>query len=139
MKLSAALRSGLAAATLGLLFLAGVSSSRASDQLSLPVGNRQGELDFDGVLDEPFWLTAASIDSLTMVEPHENQPASRRTVVKIVTDNENIILGIVCYDDPDAITAYSKARDVELDDEDHIKFVFDTYQFTVKLSYGLWY
>jgi len=128
MKLSAALKSGLASATLGLLMVAGVPDAQADEQKTLPVGSRQGELEFDGLLDEPFWLNAASIDSLTMVEPHVNQPASRRTVVKIVTDNENIILGIVCYDDPEAITAYSKARDVDLDDEDHIKFVFDTYR-----------
>jgi len=128
MKFSTALNHRLAAATLCLLFFACVTAALAGDQLTLPVGTRQGELKFDGVLDEPFWESAASIDSLTMVEPNVGQPATLRTVVKIVTDNENIILGIICHDDPDAITAYSKARDVYLNDEDHIKFVFDTYR-----------
>ena len=128
MKLSAALKSCLATVAIGLLPVADVPAALAAEQLILPVGSLQGKLEFDGVLNEPFWRTAASIDSLTMVEPHVNQPASLRTIVKIVTDNKNIILGIVCYDDPEAITAYSKARDVDLGDEDHIKFVFDTYR-----------
>ncbi|RKX32778.1 MAG: hypothetical protein DRP71_11535, partial [Verrucomicrobia bacterium] len=128
MKLSAALKSCLTTIALGLLVVAHVPAARAGEQATLPVGIREGKLEFDGILDEPFWRTAASIDSLTMVEPNVNQPASLRTVVKIVADDENIILGIVCYDDPQAITAYSKARDVDLGDEDHIKFVFDTYR-----------
>jgi hypothetical protein len=128
MKLFAALKFCLAILALGLLFLAHIPAAHAVEQVTLPVGSRQGELEFDGILDEPFWMTAASIDSLTMVEPYVNQPASLRTVVKIVADDENIILGIVCYDDPQAITAYSKARDVYLGNEDHVKFVFDTYR-----------
>jgi len=86
------------------------------------------ELQLDGLLNETFWSSADSITNLTMVEPKENFPATYKTKIKIVADNENIILGIICFDDPKKITAYSKARDVELDEEDNIKFVFDTYK-----------
>ena len=128
MRQSTTKKFGLTALMLGLVLATCVSSAWAGEQPSLAVGKHEGAIKFDGLLDEPFWQTAASIDNLTMVEPNENQPPSRQTVVKIVADSENIILGIACYDDPGAITAYSKARDVDLGDEDHIKFVFDTYR-----------
>ena len=61
MKLSPALKSCLSTIVLGFLFIAAVPASRAGEQVTLPVGVRQGELDFDGILDEPFWMTTASI------------------------------------------------------------------------------
>jgi hypothetical protein len=97
-------------------------------QEEIIVNGYKGEIEFDGLLNEPFWDSATSVGNLTMVEPKENSKPTFKTVVKIVVDNENIILGIICYDNPNKITAYSKARDVDLDDEDNIKFVFDTYR-----------
>ncbi len=85
------------------------------------------ELKLDGLLNEPFWQTANSIEDLTMVEPKENFTPSYKTTVKILANKENIIIGVICYDNPEKITAYSKARDVELNGEDNIKFIFDTY------------
>ncbi len=94
----------------------------------IDVKSYQGDIEFDGLLNESFWKNADSIDGLTMVEPKENAPASYKTIVKIIADNENIIIGIICYDDPSKIIAYTKARDVDLENEDNIKFVFDTYR-----------
>jgi hypothetical protein len=38
-------------------------------------------------------------------------------------------MGIRCYDpDPSAIVSFSKARDVELDEEDHVILILDTFQ-----------
>jgi len=88
----------------------------------------EGELRLDGQLTEPFWKNAATIKNLTMVEPNENSKPTYKTIIKVTVDNENIIIGIVCEDDPEKIIAYSKSRDVELDNEDNIKFVFDTYR-----------
>jgi hypothetical protein len=88
----------------------------------------KGELQLDGILSERFWKQADSISNLVMVEPTENILPTKKTIVKILANEENIILGIICYDNPTKITAYSKARDVDLDEEDNIKFIFDTYQ-----------
>ncbi len=109
------------------LFILSLLANSIFSQKRITVSKHKGEMQFDGILNEPFWDEATSIDNLRMVEPNENVKASHRTVIKIVVDNENIILGIMCYDNPNKITAYSKARDVDLDDEDNIKFVFDTY------------
>ena len=83
----------------------------------------------DGWLDEADWLKADSITSLHMVEPILDGTPSFQTIVKILVTPRNIYLGIRCYDDqPDEIVAFSKARDSELEDEDYLKVILDTYQ-----------
>ncbi|MEE9429733.1 MAG: DUF5916 domain-containing protein [Melioribacteraceae bacterium] len=112
-----------------LIFFSTTSNiAQEANQKTIQVHIYNGELELDGKLNEPFWQNAESIDGLTMVEPKENSPSSYKTEIKLIADNENIILGIKCFDDSTKIIAYSKARDVELDEEDNIKFVFDTYR-----------
>ena len=83
----------------------------------------------DGWLDEEDWLRADSITSLHMVEPVVNGKPSFQTVVKILVTPKNIYLGIKCFDDePGEIVAFSKARDSELEDEDYLKVILDTYR-----------
>jgi len=83
----------------------------------------------DGWLDEKDWLRADSISSLGMVEPVENGKSTFPTVVKILVTPKNIYLGIICYDDqPEGIVAFSKARDSELENEDYLKVILDTYR-----------
>lgn len=86
-----------------------------------------GKISLDGILNEAEWEQASEINSLTMVEPETGGSASLRTTIKILMDKRNIYLGIICYDDPDNVVAYSKARDSDLRGEDYVKFVFDTY------------
>lgn len=83
----------------------------------------------DGWLNEPDWAGADSITTLYMVEPVVNGTPSFQTIVKILLTPKNIYLGIICMDDqPEDIVAYSKARDSELEDEDYLKVILDTYQ-----------
>ena len=113
------------------LFLLMVLSEVLFGQGQRPVVNANqitGKISLNGVLDEDEWKQATSIDVLTMVEPETGKPASLGTTVKILMDKRNIYLGITCYEeDPGNIVAYSKARDSELEGEDYVKFVFDTY------------
>ncbi len=82
----------------------------------------------DGWLNEEEWSKADSITSLTMVEPIENGTPTFPTVVKILVTPKNLYLGFICFDDqPEKIVAFSKARDSELEDEDYLKVIFDTY------------
>ncbi len=113
---------------IAILLIAANIFAQEQNQKIITVNRYQEGLKLDGLLNEKFWSIADSINGLTMVEPLENSPATFKTVVKILAADENIILGIICYDDPKKITAYTKARDVELDGEDNIKFIFDTYR-----------
>ena len=82
----------------------------------------------NGSPDEKVWESAGTISSFRMVEPTENAEPSFSTMVKIMVDKKNIYLAIICKDpDPEGVVAFSKARDSRLEDEDYVKFVFDTY------------
>jgi hypothetical protein len=112
----------IAVSLLPVFLLAGQNRSS-----KISAGKYPGKMNLDGRLTEPFWQNTDSINGLTMVEPEENAPASRKTIVKVAADNENIVIGIICYDSPEKITAFTKARDERLRSEDNIKLVFDTF------------
>jgi len=95
----------------------------------LKTGKYTGGFHFDGRVNEACWKRIDSIPSLIMVEPAEGATPTFPTVVRVMADDKEIYLGIICYDrQPDKIVSYSKARDSYLRGEDYIKFVFDTYQ-----------
>ena len=82
----------------------------------------------DGILNEADWGRADSIPGLRMVEPVRDGDPTFRTTVKILVNPGNIYLGITCLDDsPREIVAFSKARDSDLDDEDYLKVILDSY------------
>ena len=113
----------------GVLLHVNISYSLSQNTRStLNIGSYYGGLRLDGILNDTCWSDVDSISNLTMVEPNEESTPNFPTVVKILANKKEIILGIICYDNnPDKITAFSKARDSELRGEDYIKFVFDTY------------
>ncbi len=83
----------------------------------------------DGWLDEAVWARADSITALYMVEPVVNGTPSFQTVVRILLTPKNIYLGIICKDaHPEEIVAFSKARDSDLENEDYLKVILDTYR-----------
>jgi hypothetical protein len=94
----------------------------------LRVGERTRELHIDGALQEPDWLDADSIANLTQVEPREGATPVGRTVVRVLADRSAIYVGMIAYD-PDApgIVSQARDRDAGLGNEDHIRFVLDTF------------
>ncbi len=118
---------GLFAFTFFIL-LNSLSYGQHSSRLDIACVVAEQSVKVDGQLDEEEWLKADSISSLTMVEPIENGTATFPTVVKVLVTPKNIYLGFICFDDqPEEVVAFSKARDSDLDDEDYIKVIFDTY------------
>jgi hypothetical protein len=96
--------------------------------LTLRVGRATAVVRVDGRLDEPIWQTADSIANLTQVEPVEGTRPTGRTVIRILADADAIVVGIMAYDpDPSGIVSYAKARDADLEDEDHVRLLFDTF------------
>jgi hypothetical protein len=87
-----------------------------------------GEVSLDGLLDERTWEAADSIPNLTAIEPVEGAAPRGRTVVRVLAGPHALVLGIECYDpDPSGIVSFSKARDADLGNEDHVKLVLDTF------------
>ena len=83
----------------------------------------------DGALDDPVWTGAPALGSIVQREPHEGEPASERTEVQILYDDQNLYLGVVCHDsEPDRVIGTQMARDAELYADDRIEIVFDTFR-----------
>jgi hypothetical protein len=86
-------------------------------------------LRLDGRLDERAWSAADSIADLTQIEPVEGATPAGRTVVRVLGDGAGIVIGIQADDpEPSRLTAFARARDADLSNEDHLKIVLDTYR-----------
>jgi len=106
--------------------LRGQSSSAAPPRLR--AGPLVVPLKLDGRLDDAAWSGADSI-TLTQVTPVEGAPAASRTVVKVLANRREIVFGIAAYGAPGIpITSFTKARDVDPNDEDHLALVLDTFR-----------
>ena len=83
----------------------------------------------DGRLDEEVWLRAAIIDEFVQQEPAEGEPATERTVVRLLYDAEALYLGVEAYDsEPDGVIATEMRRDsLRLLDEDNFQVILDTF------------
>lgn len=100
----------------------------ASERPQIRAGTLPPDLRIDGRLDEPAWAQADVIEDLTMIEPREGARASMPTRVRVLADRRFLVVGIECVDrDPSGIVSFSKTRDPDLDNEDHVGFVIDPF------------
>lgn len=82
----------------------------------------------DGRLDEPIWNTAPSIENFLQTEPVEGGQPSERTVIYLLVDSDNLYIGIRCFDSsPGEILGNVFARDADLDPDDRVEIVLDTF------------
>ena len=96
---------------------------------TLRAGALPADFEFDGKMHEPAWWAATdSIADLITVEPEEGGVPAGRTTIKVLADQNDIVVGVRCRDrEPEGIVSFSKARDSDLEKEDHIVVVFDTF------------
>lgn len=119
---------GFALALLAGPALAQEENDEASTRPTLRSTGFSGDIRLDGILSEPAWATADSIANLVTIEPEEGGAPAGRTVIKVLTTPFDLLIGIFAADpDPRGIVSFSKARDSELDEEDHVLLVFDTF------------
>ena len=82
----------------------------------------------DGFLNESVWEKAPEISDFIQFEPERGKPASLKTVVKILYDENFIYFGFLCYDPhPERITARMTKRDAELTADDAAIVFLDTF------------
>ena len=91
-----------------------------------PVGKVVDEINLDGDLSEKSWQDAPLLTNLKTTVPIEGGNPTGVTEVRIITEPKNIYFGIICYDpDPSGIVSFSKQRDANLSNEDHVRIVLD--------------
>jgi hypothetical protein len=80
----------------------------------------------DGRLDESAWAAAPAYDDFTQIDPDEGQPASQRTVARILYDDEALYVGVRLYDTGQVIGRLGR-RDMDLGDSDWLGVMLDSY------------
>ena len=86
------------------------------------------QIKLDGFLSDSAWQSAEPITGFTQRELVEGDPASEKTEVRMLFDNDTLYIGVMCYDsDPSGIIARQLRWDGNMDGDDSFAFVIDTY------------
>ena len=80
------------------------------------------------ILGDPAWQTGSPVVDFWQTTPVEGQPASERTEVRILYDDRNLYIGVICYDrSPEEIIVSDSRRDASLAETDSFQFILDTF------------
>ncbi|KAA3639568.1 MAG: hypothetical protein DWQ02_03510 [Bacteroidetes bacterium] len=82
----------------------------------------------DGLLNDSEWNRAELNDQFKTTVPVEGGVPSGKTQIQVLAHPKYLIIGIRCFDDtPEGIVSFSKLRDTDLENEDHIRIVIDPF------------
>jgi hypothetical protein len=92
------------------------------------INRAHSHITLDGRLTEPDWEEAQPLGEIRQREPHPGEKASERTEVKLLFDERNFYVGVLCFDsEPGRIIATQMARDSDLSMDDKIEIVIDPF------------
>ena len=107
------------------------AGSGGTTPLSTGVGFAAGVTNppvIDGRLDDAAWARATPMTGFTQREPRDGQPASERTEVRVVFDDEALYVGVWAFDSrPAEIVPGERIRDYDVAASDNVILIFDTY------------
>ena len=87
-----------------------------------------GPLVLDGKLDEEAWSQADVANVFTQRDPDEGMPATEKTQVRVLYDNENLYFGVQCWDSQaEKILATELRRDNDFNNDDSFTIILDTF------------
>ena len=87
-----------------------------------------GSLVLDGILDEEAWSRADEANVFIQRDPDEGMPATERTQVRVLYDNENLYFGVQCWDSQaERILATELRRDNNFNNDDSFTIILDTF------------
>lgn len=82
----------------------------------------------DGALSEPAWERADGLTGFVQFQPNRGEPASVRTVVKVLYDGRRVYFGFLCYDaEPEKIVSRVTRRDADIEADDAVAIGLDTF------------
>lgn len=85
-------------------------------------------IELDGLLAEPEWQQAQAAAGFRQNQPREGEAATENTEVRVLYDEGNLYVGVMCFDsEPQKIVAQKLQRDGGLGDDDAFGFLLDTY------------
>jgi hypothetical protein len=87
-----------------------------------------GPISLDGLLDEPVWQTAVPLDGFVQRYPAEGAVATQATFVRVLYDDERLIIGADLVDsEPARIVAREMKEDGDLRNDDVFGVLLDTF------------
>lgn len=102
--------------------------SQDEEKPEMAAASVTGSILLDGHLAEADWEQAQLVDAFKTVVPDEGGTPSGRTTMRVLTHPRYLLIGVECFDeDPSGIVNFSKLRDSDLEDEDHIRIVIDPF------------
>ena len=115
-------------AVLVLGFLSQTSLAQDTDR-KLTALYIESPIVLDGNLDEAAWSLAEVATDFTQNDPKMGEPATERTEVRILYDDENFYLGVYCYDSAgkEGPIVTQVSRDFSPREGDHFTFIVDTF------------
>ncbi len=79
-------------------------------------------------MDEQVWKNAPVLNTFQTTVPVEKGTPSAATIVRVLVNEKAVYIGIRCEDpEPDKIVRFSKLRDTDISNEDHVKVVLDPF------------
>ena len=103
-----------------------ISMCSAQDRIGLHPS--QGPIVLDGLLTEPCWEEAPVVSDFRQRDPREGEPATERTEIRVVYYRQALYVGVICADSqPELIVTKEMRRDGDIEGDDSITIVLDTY------------
>jgi len=88
----------------------------------------EGDIKFDGKLDEPQWQQATHISNFTQRDLNFGEPITERTEVAILYNKNYLYIGVWCYQkDVDKITAKNMNTDFNYRSDDNFQIMISPY------------
>jgi hypothetical protein len=101
---------------------------RGDEPPGIAVGRTGVPIRLDGRLDDPGWEAAGVIEDLVQQSPVPRGPTPYRTEVRLLTDGETLFIGVRARDpEPTRIAIHTMQKDADLEGDDTIALVFDTF------------
>ena len=84
-------------------------------------------INLDGSLDEAAWRDAPPAGGFVQAEPHEGEPATESTEVRIVFDAEALYIGVRCQTTPGEVIVNDIRKDFTPGEQDSFEVILDTF------------
>ncbi len=105
-----------------------LSPVRAADAREAAVQRVTGGIQVDGILNEPVWRDGPDIGEFIQSVPHSGEPPTEPTQVWLAHSKDALYIAVRCRDrSPRQIVATEMRRDADLDDNDNVEIILDTY------------
>ncbi len=114
---------------LAVLCFAPIHAQESPQPATMRAVRAQAAPTLDGdVAGDPAWSVAQPATGFVQTIPKPGAPASEKTEVFVIFDEERVYVGVICHDrNPEEIVIADTRRDASLEETDSFQMILDTY------------